>query len=109
MLNALDVVSSPACTFSEEAKLGYVQVRIDALPLLTKTQLKGLHIDASLVDPTTGETKWIDISGMHTTAASYVAAEIKNVGQKVTSHNLSAVFELPDYAKAAPSPSLLKR
>ena len=109
VLNALDVVVSPVCTFTEEGKLGYVQVRIDELPLLTKTQLKGLRIDASLEDPVTGETKWIDISGMHTTAASYVGAEIKNVGQRVTSHNLAAAFELPDYAKASPSPSLLKR
>ncbi len=46
----LDVVASPAWTMGEEAKLAYVQTRIDALPILTRTQLKGLRIDASLVD-----------------------------------------------------------
>ncbi len=46
----------------------------------------------------------VDFSGMHRTAASYIAAEMKNVGQKVNS-----LFELPDYLKVAPSPSLQKR
>ena len=109
VLNALDIVSSPAWTMGEEAKLAYVQECIDQLPLVSDTQLKGLRIDASLVDPVTQETKWIDFSATQTTAASYIAAEMKNVGQKVTSTNLSSLFDLPDYAKAAPSPSLLKK
>ena len=42
-------------------------------------------------------------------AASYVQAELKSVGEKLTASNISATFELPDYLKATPSPSLLKR
>ena len=109
LLNALEVISSPACTISTEEKAAYVQTRIDQLPVLKKHELKGLRIDAAIENPLTGETKWSDVSVMHTASASYVDAELKAVGQKITSSNLAATFELPDYLKVQPSPSLLKR
>src|SRR6185312_4528499 len=65
---------------------------------------KGLRIDAALENPVTGETKWI-----HTTSASYADVELKSVGQQMNASNIAASFELPDYLKAKPSPSLLKR
>jgi hypothetical protein len=76
VLNALEVVSSPICTISAAEKAAYVQVRIDALPILKKQELKGLRIDAAIENPVTGETKWTDVSIMHTSAASYVDVEI---------------------------------
>ena len=109
ILNALEVVSSPALTVSSAEKAAYVQTRIDALPVLKKSELKGLRIDASLEDPTTGETKWIDVSAMHTASPSYAAVEIKSVGQKINVNNIVAAYALPDYLRAKPSPSLLKR
>ena len=109
MLNALEVVSSSACTISAEERATYVQVRIDALPLLKASELKGLRIDAAIENPVTGETKWTDVSVMHTSAASYVGAEMKSIGEKINASNISATFELPDYLKTKPSPSLLKR
>jgi hypothetical protein len=109
VLNALETVSSPACTISAEEKAAYVQVRIDALPLLKSYELKGLRIDAALENPVTGETKWTDVSVMHTSAASYASAELKAVGQKITASSIAATFQVPDYLKATPSPSLLKR
>jgi len=57
----------------------------------------------------TGEVKWVDVSAVHTTCPSYAAAEIKAVGQKVNVANIAAAYELPDYLKSTPSPSLLKR
>jgi hypothetical protein len=109
VLNALEVVSSPACTISAEEKTAYVQARIDALPVLKKHELKGLRIDAAIENPLTGETKWIDVSVTHTSAASYIDVELKAVGQKMTASNIAATFELPDYLRTKPSPSLLKR
>jgi len=109
VLNALEVISSPACLISEEEKSVYVQARIDALPLLKKNELKGLRIDAALENPVTGEIKWIDVSVMHTTSASYIDTELKSVGQQVNAANIASAFELPDYLKAKPSPSLLSR
>ena len=94
---------------SEAEKTAYVQTRIYALPLLNKSELKGLRIDASLENTITGETKWIDVSAMHTTCPSYAAAEVKAVGQKINASNIAAAFELPDYLKSTPSPSLLKK
>ena len=46
---------------------------------------------------------------MHTSAATYMQAELKSVGEKTTASNIAATFQLPDYLKATPSPSLLKR
>ena len=46
---------------------------------------------------------------MHTTSSSYVGAELKAVGEKINSSSISATFQLPDYLKARPSPSMLKR
>ena len=109
VLNALEVISSPLCTISGEEKAAYVQTRIDALPVLKKHDLKGLRIDAAIENPVTGETKWTDVSVMHTSAASYVDVELKAVGQQVNASNIAATFELPDYLKVKPSPSLLKR
>ena len=109
VLNALEVVSSPACTISAEEKTAYVQARIDALPVLKKHELKGLRIDAAIENPMTDGTKWIDVSVTHTSAASYIDVELKAVGQKMTASNIAATFELPDYLRTKPSPSLLKR
>ena len=109
VLNALEVISSPACTISAEEKTAYVQARIDALPVLKKHELKGLRIDAAIENPITGETKWIDVSVTHTSAASYIDVELKAVGEKMTASNIAATFELPDYLRNKPSPSLLKR
>jgi hypothetical protein len=57
----------------------------------------------------TGETKWTDVSVMHTSAASYVDVELKAVGEQINASNIVTAFELPDYLKVKPSPSLLKR
>ena len=91
------------------AKAAYVQTRIDALPLLKSHELKGLRIDATIENPVTGETKWTDVSVMHTTAVTYVDAELKSVGEKVNASSIAATFQVPDYLKVKPSPSLLKR
>ena len=109
IINALEVISSPACTVSAEEKAAYVQTRIDQLPLLKKHELKGLRIDAAIENPVTGETKWADVSITHTSAVSYADAELKAVGHQINSSNIAATFELPDYLKVQPSPSLLKR
>jgi len=90
VLNALEVISSPACTISPEEKAIYVQTKIDALPLLKKNELKGLRIDASIENPVTGETKWTDVSVMHISSPSY---ELKSVGEQINSSNIAATFE----------------
>ena len=109
VLNALETISSPACTISAEEKTAYVQARIDALPLLKPHELKGLRIDAAIENPLTGETKWTDVSVMHTSAASYADVELKAVGEKINASSIAATFQLPDYLRVRPSPSLLKR
>jgi len=77
--------------------------------VLKAHELKGLRIDAAIENTITGETKWTDVSVVHTSSVSYVDAELKAVGQKINTSNIAATFELPDYLKVQPSPSLLKR
>ena len=79
------------------------------MPLLAKNELKGLRIDAQLENTLTGETRWVDVSAMHTSSPSYANAELKAVGQVVNVANIAAAFELPDYLRTNPSPSLLER
>ena len=107
VLNSLEVVSSPNCTLSEVEKTAYVQARIDALPILAKNEVKGLRIDAALENTVTGETMWVDVSVMHTSCPSYASNEVKSVGQKINVSNIAASFELPDFLKSRPSPSLV--
>ena len=109
VLNALEVVSSPACLISDASKAAYVQARIGQLPILAKNELKGLRIDVALEDPTTGQTKWVDVSAMHTTCPSYVNAEMKAIGQSLNVSNIAEAFALPDYLRQRPNPSLLKK
>ena len=53
VVNAVELISSPSCTFSDAEKRSYVQVRIDALPVIPKEDAVGLRIDLELEDPAT--------------------------------------------------------
>ena len=45
VVNAVELISSAACTFSDAEKRAYVQERIDALPAVAKEDAVGLRID----------------------------------------------------------------
>ena len=58
---AVDFTSSADCALTLEQKQSYIQNKIDKLPVLAKDDAAGLRIDASLTNPETGETFWVDI------------------------------------------------
>ena len=56
MVDAVELVGSASCVFTDAEKRAYVQLRIDALPAVSKDDSVGLRIDLELEDPATGET-----------------------------------------------------
>ena len=109
VVNAVELVSSPACTLSEPDKRAYVQVRIDALPIVDKEDSVGLRIDVELEDLSTGETKWIDATVVHTAAESYREREFKAVVARNVSASTATALATVDVLKFQTSPVLLER
>ena len=79
VVNAVDLISSPACKLTDIEKQAYLQERVDALPNVAKEDAVGLRIDLELEDPATGETRWVDATVVHTAAESYREHEFKAI------------------------------
>jgi hypothetical protein len=109
VVNAVELVSSPSCTLNDAEKRAYVQVRIDALPAVSKDDAVGLRIDLVLEDPATGETKWIDATVVHTAAESYREREFKAVMARNVSTSTAAALAATDVLKFQASPIVLER
>ena len=109
VVNAVELISSPACTFSDAEKRAYVQVRMDALPVIPKEEAVGLRIDLELEDPVTGETKWVDATVVHTAAESYREREFKAVMARNVSTSTAAALATPDVLKFQASPIIMER
>ena len=79
------------------------------MPQQETGERKGLRIDLALECPSTGDTKWIDVSAVHRSSPSYHQKEIKFVLDKRLSYDLAVDFKLPDPLAALPGPSVLER
>jgi hypothetical protein len=106
---AQDFIASAACTFTPEQKSSYLQHKMDVLPVLAKGDVTGLRIDACLENRETGETRWVDVTGMHTSSCSYRDKELKALAKKKLSADIADLYKLPDVFLAEPSPNLLQR
>lgn len=109
VLNAIDMVASPACHMDDTAKHAYVQARIDALPAVKRDDATGLRIDISIENEDTGETKWVDVTTVHTGAESYRDKELKAVASRQIANKIAGSLSVPDPLKSDPSPLLLER
>ena len=109
VVNAVELISSPSCTMSEPEKRAYVQLRMDALPVVAKEDAVGLRIDVELEDPATGETKWVDATVVHTACESYREREFKAVMARNVSAATAMALGTPDVLKFQKSPVLLER
>jgi hypothetical protein len=74
-----ELVASPTCELSEEAKRALVKSKVDALPAVRRDDVTGLRVDISLENEVTGETWWGDVTAVHTGAESYQDKEIKSL------------------------------
>jgi hypothetical protein len=110
VLNALELVSSDACVMDEPSKYAYVQAKINSLPALSRDDAAGLRIDLSLENEDSGETKWVDVTAVHTGAASFRDKELKAVSTRQITAQLASSLAIPDPLKNdTPSPTLLDR
>jgi hypothetical protein len=109
VLDAIELVASPTCTMDVVAKRVYVQTRVDALPTVKKEDTTGLRIDVSMENEETGETKWVDVTVVHTGADSYHKKELSAVSSRQITAGLSSALAIPDPFKSDPSPTLVER
>jgi len=109
VLNAIETVASRVCSMTDAEKHAYVQVRIDQLPAVKREDTTGLRIDLAMENESTGETKWVDVTAVHTGAESYRDKAMKVMGSKLISRQLAAREQVPDPIAFEPSPILLER
>lgn len=109
VVNAVELVSSVSCTMTEVEKRAYVQLRIEALPSVSNEDAVGLRIDVELEDPSTGETRWVDATVVHTAAESYREREFKAVMARNISTSTATALSATDVLKFQSSPILLER
>ena len=109
VMNAIELVASPACAMDEAAKYAYVQTRIDALPSVKKEDTTGLRIDVSIENEVTGETRWVDVTAVHTGSPSYQDKELKTIRNRQITAQVSSKMLVPDPLKLDPSPTLVER
>lgn len=86
-----------------------LEEKIRALPAVANEDCTGLRLDLSVVDPTNGDTFWIDATVCHTTSPSYIRAECKAAIARQLSSTLADDHQLPDVKRFEPSPTLLQR
>ena len=106
---ATELVASPSCELSVEAKRTLVQSKIDALPSVRREDTKGLRIDIALENEATGETVWGDVTSVHPGAESYADQELKSLCTRQIAAHVSDAILVPDPFKLDPSPTLINR
>jgi hypothetical protein len=104
-----ELVASPSCVLSEEAKRTLVQSKVDALPSVNREDATGLRIDIALENETTGETYWGDVTAVHTGSESYRDKELKSLCARQIAAQVSESILVPDPFKLDPSPLLVDR
>jgi hypothetical protein len=109
VLNAIEFVAAPTCDMDEVAKRIYIQAYIDALPPVKTEDSTGLRIDVAIENDDTGETKWVDVTAVHTGADSYKKKELKALANRQIAAQISANMAIPDPLKSDPSPALVER
>ena len=109
VIAATELVASPTCALSEEAKRALVTSKVDALPAVKRDDTTGLRIDIALENETTGETWWGDVTAVHTGAESYQDKELKTLCARQIAAQVSDAILVPDPFKLDPSPLLVDR
>ena len=93
---------------TEDQKQALIQQKINLLPVPKKDEV-GLRIDLTIEDPGSGETKWIDVTAIHTTAPSYIQKEIKAVQKRAQTAQLAQEVKQADPTVAEQSPNIAER
>jgi hypothetical protein len=108
LLNVLTFVSSSTCTLEKQAKEDLVRKHLDLMPHLGPNDAVGLRCDLVLESQVTGEVKWIDVAGVHTTAPSYCENEMRNmVVKRRMAFMLANQRRLSEPLDVEPSPTVI--
>ena len=95
---ATELVASPSCELSVEARRALVQSKIDALPSVRREDTQGLRIDIALENETTGETVWGDVTSVHPGSESYADQELKSLcTRQIAAHVSNAISQSNSY------------
>jgi hypothetical protein len=108
LYQATEFVRSPECKMRKEDKDKYIQHRLDALPPLNKRDTKGLRIDIDIVNPITGEVRWVDVSAVNPASFTYVKQEINHITNRDSVKEMLAGHSAP-LIRPTPSPALRRR
>jgi len=92
---AIEHVRSPECKLDKTGKEALLKQRLDAMPALSKKDLRGLRIDINIVNPTTEEARWIDVTAVSTSSPSYVRKEAEHICARDGIKDLMAGFSAP--------------
>ena len=103
----LHILENP--TLSPEIRELAVKKHMSSLPALADADFTGLRLDLAIEDLATGESKWVDVSVVHTTAASYVGKEFKHVLQRQAAAGVAADKKTIELLLQDPSPVVCER
>ena len=81
----------------------------ESFPPINPKDSTGLRLDIAFENPFTGESKWVDVSAVHTTSASYVSKEFKHVVQRTASASSTMDKMLSELLLSDPSPVVMER
>ena len=73
---------------------------------LEQKQSDRKDFDVSIENPSTGETKWLDITVAHTSCVTYRPAELKLLAQRRLTAAVKDFYFLQDNYEFDPSPTL---
>jgi hypothetical protein len=102
-------VNAPECKLSMEEKSNLLRKALDEVPPLPSTDTTGLRIDIAIENPATGETKWVDVTGVHTTSTSYQDAELPAVLSRRDAVVKARRARTKEPLALDPSPTILQR
>lgn len=92
-----------------EVKRLAIQKLAESFPPINPKDSTGLRLDIAFENPFTGESKWVDVSVVHTTAASYVSKEFKHTSRRFASASATMDKSFSELLLSDPSPTLMDR
>jgi len=104
---AMEHIDRSEGSYTPDERKAVIDYYAKAMPPVDKRDMKGLRVDLSLTDPTTGEEKWLDVSLVHTAAPTYAKAEAAFVA--LQQETLACVNPSAPSLPLPVSPALLQR
>jgi hypothetical protein len=109
MLELLHRLTSEECTLAINDKQRLIRQQLDTIPALGPGDTTGLRIDLSMENPATGEVRWVDVTGVHTTSPSYSSVEMTLAQKRRLASLITQQSRLAKPPEIIPSPTILHK